>query len=188
MSTPTPHLTHPLNVNRQRPFVAPQPTFTAGKPKVGDDPQTLNYREFKFSNLSVNTDGVTAASVYPLAKRMATFRFTANAAIIGISLTSAITNLDSAIAGVFLLYDAKQPSLDVSSDAPILVCHISQKNSLAGTPVSANRTNGITFSDSTAMKVNGGQDVGLYVSVVSNAGNLITALAQFVWIPIPHMR
>lgn len=168
----------------------PRPLPTHGRTIPGDASRvdthapTINVIEYRFSTFSVSSTGDVINTAFPLAKRMALYRFTANAAIIGISLTSSTTNILTSLAGIFVLTDAAQEQVAIRDDVNCIISHLSFQNALAGSPVSANRTNGVVFGDNTAMKINNGSAVGIYMSAGNDAGNLLAATVSLTWVPI----
>jgi len=173
-----------------QPNVLQRPLPTHGRTRPGDASRidthapTINVIEYRFSTFSVNAIGTSINTAFPLAKRMATYQFSANAAIIGISLTSATTNITAGLAGVFILTDAAQTQIAIQDDVNCIISHVSFQNALAGSPVSANRTNGVVFGDNTAMKINAGSSIGIYMCAGNDAGNLLAATVSMTWVPI----
>lgn len=177
----------PFPLGQRPPVFRPVPPRNERLPndsRIGFAHQRINVIDYKFSTFSAQAIGTDLNNVFPLVKRVGSYTFTANCAIVGVTLSSSITNVTTDVAGIFILPDGAEAAMSITGDIPCLIAHTSFKNALAGSPVSANRTNGVAFGDNTAMKMNGGTKMGIYMCAGNDATNLLLATVSMIIVPI----
>jgi hypothetical protein len=153
--------------------------------RIGDRAPTVNTIRYSFDVTTVEKIGTAVNTAFPSVLSVATYEFKQNAAVVGINLSSSITNLDTALAGIFVLVqESNVTTRKLDGVSPIIVGHTTYKNATATAPVSANRSSGVAFGDFTAYHFNQGEKLGIFMCAANTAGNLLMATVQVIFIPV----
>jgi hypothetical protein len=125
-----------------------------------------------------------ASAVFPIAVKVAEIDLQTNAGLIGLTLSTSITNYTaSSTCGIFFGLD-NGPASDVNGMSRLFLNHICGQNASSGIPAAASRTNSIQMGQNSAYRVNSGQKFALYMSAPNDAYTLLTAVASIYWINI----
>jgi hypothetical protein len=135
----------------------------------------------------VNARAVTTgalSSTFPLGVKVAEIDLQTNAGLIGLTLSTSITNYTaSSVCAIYFGLDNGDAS-DVNGMSRLFLNHICGQNASAGIPAAASRTNSIQMGQNSAYRVNSGQKFALYMSAPNDATTLLTAVASIYWINI----
>jgi hypothetical protein len=149
------------------------------------------FQNFLTRSVTANLSGAavyalagSATSIFPLAVKVAEIDLQTNAGLIGLTLSTSITNYTaSSTCGIFFGLDNGAVS-DVNGMSRLFLNHICGQNASAGIPSAASRTNSIQMGQNSAYRVNCGQKFALYMSAPNDATTLLTAVASIYWINI----
>ena len=143
---------------------------------------TANLTGAAVHTLALAANATSAA--FPVAVKVAEIDLQTNAGLIGVTLSTSITNYAaSSVCGIYFGLD-NGPASDVNGMSRLFLNHICGQNAMAGIPAAASRTNSIQMGQNSAYRVNSGQKFALYMSAPNDATTLLTAVASIYWINI----
>lgn len=124
---------------------------------------------------------------FPLVKRLATFTFDQNLGILGLQLSSSITNTETDLTGIFIFVGtvAKAPIINITNDSGLglWLSHISNLNAVPGFASPASRSTTIGFSES-GIYLQAGDPVAIYGCSGPSDDNLLAAVLNIYTIPV----
>ena len=143
------------------------------------------YRFTNFQSRNIVFDGVgtAVASLFPLARRVATINLQAEAMLYALSLSSSLINataLDTV--GIFVGIDTA-PLIDLSNMTGLFLSHITRQNSIVGLSTASSRSNALNFGEETAYKLSSGVNLALYACSANTADNELSAICSIYWTP-----
>ena len=162
---------------------------------LGSEQTPFYFQNFLTRTVTANTTGAAvyalantyvsgATSIFPVAVKVAEIDLQTNAGLIGLTLSTSITNYAAfSTCGIFFGLD-NGPVSDVNGMSRLFLNHICGQNASTGIPASASRTNSIQMGQNSAYRVNCGQKFALYMSAPNDAPTLLTAVASIYWINI----
>lgn len=121
-----------------------------------------------------------ADTVFPEMVLLDTLKFTVAYALMGVQLSSSITNLGTPLAGVFVVVGQDKPKLTVSNSIGSPICQYSAQNSIVGPPIVPIPTtkSGSAPFGSLGYPLPAGTPVSLYGFGDDTDGNFIHGIAQ----------
>lgn len=129
--------------------------------------------------LTMDIDGSVVGSVFPEVQRVSTFTFTQNLGILGLQLSSSLTNTEADLMGVFVVIGsvAKAPVINITnnSNQGIWLTHLSNLNAVVGFASPSSRSTTIGFGES-GIHLQAGDPVSLYACCGPSADNLLSAV------------
>jgi hypothetical protein len=125
-----------------------------------------------------------SSSNFPRAVKVAEIDLQSNAGLIGLSLSSTVTNFDVTATCAVLLGLDNGPVVNVDSLDRLFISHLSGVNSIPGLPASTSRTNALQMGQNSYYTVNSGQRIAIYAASPNNANNRLSGIATVFWIGI----
>lgn len=130
-------------------------------------------------SLIVNTTGDVVANSFPLVSRLATFTFDQNLGILGLQLSSTLTNTEDELMGIFVLVGsvarAAQVGITNNVNQGLWISHLSNLNAVTGFASPSSRSSTIGFGES-GIHLQAGDPVSLYGCCGASADNLIAGI------------
>jgi hypothetical protein len=155
------------------------------------DARTLSRSTIDSRILVAQTNGAAIATPFPLIKRLATFTFTKDTGLVGLTLSSSIVNTTtSGVAGAFVAQD-QGATINLTQTAPtqvpanVFLSQITHQNSSISTIAPAARTNSLAFGEETSIiPIRAGAGISIYASMENDAANLFAACLSIYTITI----
>lgn len=130
-------------------------------------------------SLITNVDGTGVNSAFPLVTRLATFTFNQNLGILGLQLSSSITNVSTSLAGIFVFVGsvARAPIINITNNVNqgLWLSHLTNLNAVVGFASPASRSTTIGFGES-GIHLQAGDPVSIYACGANSADNLFAAV------------
>ena len=167
---------------------------TAGFPVMGASPSDLsaasnrvNFDNFTSFTVAGRFDGTQINTIFPLAKRVQTYTFQQDVFLYMITFSTSIINYDASSPCVARIMTDQGVTVGTNGASNLYNSHIVEINSQTGFIASTSRNNFTTFGSMSAIKVNAGSGIGVYLSSANNAGNIISFEACLFWVPYTGM-
>lgn len=153
-------------------------------PAAGGNP--YQFSNFLSSTLAQETTGDQVVSVYPNCVRLpgASFTFTGNAGLVGMSLASSLINVHVGDVCAMILAIDRGPSFNLRGATNVLALHQSNQNSSAGTANASCRGTQLDLGQNSFLAMSAGQVLSLYACSANDAGNFLSGTAIFWYIPL----
>ena len=154
------------------------------------DARTLSRSTIDSRILVAQTNGASIATPFPLIKRLATFTFTKDTGLVGLTLSSSIVNTTTGVAGAFVAQD-QGTTINLTQTsatqvpANVFLSQITHQNSTIGTIAPAARTNSLAFGEETSiLPLRAGSGISIYAAMDNDAANLFAACLSIYTITI----
>lgn len=185
-ATPS-QFTQPAMPARMPSANTPLPAGVFSLPGSAQQPQQFRYLTYKTGGLTAQQTGAQVASTFPTVKLVASFGFSNNVAVVGMSLTTSIINYDPDAAGVFLAR-GNRTAIDVSQGATdIYLSHITLNNSITGLNQPSSRTNSMAFANDTALRFSSSDQLSIYMCASGlTVGTILSAVLQVTYVTISN--
>lgn len=129
--------------------------------------------------LTVDLTGDDVASVFPLLTKVASFKFDQPLGIMGLQLSSSLTNVTAEMLGVFVMIGSgaaqDQITLTNSVNSGCWITQLTNLNAVPGFASPASRTTMVNFANDTGIQLNSGDEIAIFACSDSDADNLISA-------------
>lgn len=134
------------------------------------------YQSVVTFNLQVNSFGTAVNTAYPSLKRIYTFNYGQNLALLGFSFNSTIYNQSTTDLCVISLAINRQDDIIGSSDQGIIATHFAWCNTIVASSLynPANQNTTVMFRDGYGIYVPNGTPVSMYAASANLLGNLLT--------------
>lgn len=155
----------------------------------------IEYDKILNRTLQVSTNGgvlnTGASALYPVFRRVATYSFDVDSAVLALVLSSSLLNTGSGVMGVAIARgDSEFLNLTTPSDprvaaTDVFLTQITHLNSTIATSAPASRTTAIAFSPSVAViEFKSGDNISIFAAADNLPTALISSILSIYYIPV----
>lgn len=124
-------------------------------------------------NIPFTTNGSAFNATFPAAVKVANYTFAVNVGLVGVMLTSSVTNNDPLVVAIQIGRDNLQANANATDSTDFFLSHIFQENSTAVSQNSAT-----SFGEDLTVMMSAGESLAIYVSAANDATVLMAGQAQ----------